>query len=113
MNSMLIYLYLEWKKSLRLVKKMVVAVSLLLVILTVGVAATTFAMTKANVMTKVPVGILVPESEIQTRIVVQFASTLDSVQSICEIVYYDEEELLMQDLRDGDIQAGIVFPDHF
>lgn len=113
MNSMFIYLYLEWKKSLRLVKKMVVAVSLLLVILTVGVAATTFAMTKANVMTKVLVGILVPESEIQTRIVVQFASTLDSVQSICEIVYYDEEELLMQDLRDGDIQAGIVFPDHF
>lgn len=113
MNSLIVYFYLEWKKSLRLMKKMVVAVSLLLVLLTVGVAATTFAMTKANMLSKVPVGIVVPTSENQTRMVVQFASTLDSVQSICEFAYYDTQEQALQDLRAGKVQACIVFPDHF
>ena len=98
MSSLIVYFYLEWKKSLRLMKKMVVAVSLLLVLLTVGVAATTFAMTKANMLSKVPVGIVVPTSENQTRMVVQFASTLDSVQSISEFAYYDTQEQALQDL---------------
>lgn len=113
MNSLLIYFYLEWKKSLRLVKKMVVAVSLLLVVLTVGVAATTFAMTKANILTKVTVALVIPQTEKQTRMLAQFASTLDSVDSICEFVYYDTSESALGDLRAGDVQACIVFPDHF
>ena len=113
MSSFLIYLYLECKKSLHLMKKMIISLCLLLLFVTAGIIIAAVAMTQANVLAKVQVAVVIPASEDQTRVVVQFASTLDSIQSICEFVYCDSEQEALHRMDNGEAQACIVFPDNF
>lgn len=113
MNSWMTYLSMEYKKSMHLMKKMFVSFCLLLVVLTAGSIIATAVLSKANVLSKVQVAVVIPEDEDQTRMVVRFASTLDSVQSLCAFSYFDSREVALQELKDGRLQACIVFPDNF
>lgn len=89
------------------------SICLLLLFGTIGVSLATYTMMKANILSKVQVAILVPQEEKQTRMVVQFASTISCVEDICEFSYVSSEEQALDDLRNGKVQACIVFPDHF
>lgn len=109
----IIYLWLEVKKSLMFVKRIWMTFCLVLLLLTAGIVVVTVALQKANVLTKVNVALLIPESEQETKTVADLAASLESIKSVCNILYYDDEEIAMRDLKEETLQALVVFPDHF
>lgn len=113
MRTFFTYYLLETKRSVRLFKRMLLTLGLLLLLAAAGIVMAVLAMNRANLLAQVKVAMVVPESEQQTKMVLRFASVLDSVQSICAFVSYDEETAALQALHENDVQACIVFPEHF
>ena len=58
------------------------------------------------------IGIAIPEGESISRLASQYMSSMDSVRSVCDFYYLDEQEAVEQ-LKQGTLQAVVVLPEGF
>lgn len=112
MKLFLNYFILEFKKSIKLLKKSILGMLLMLTLLMFGVAAVSSAFLKAQVFQQIHVAVIVPEGDRMTRMAMQYISSMDSVKSICRFRYMDRAAA-MAGLREGEVQAVIELPENF
>ena len=106
------YLALEGKKSLRVARKSIVKFIVMLLLIAGGVLAVSLVMSDAGVFQTAEIGVVIPEDENQTKMVVQFISNMDSVKSVCHFQYLDQKSAL-DALDAGSLDAVISLPEQF
>lgn len=112
MRSFLIYLYLEFKNSIKVLGKSVLGIFVMLVFLTLGVTAVSYGLLQSQVFQKVEVAVVIPKSEKEMKVVTRYVSNMDSVKNICEFRYM-EEDVAWEELQNGSVEALISFPENF
>lgn len=112
MKLFLTYFVLEYKKSIKVLGKSIVGMVLMFAVLIAGVAAVSHTILQSQAVQKVEVAVVIPKEEKQVRLVAQYISNMDSVKSICNFRYMDEENA-WNELENGNIQAIIDFPENF
>lgn len=106
------YLALEGKKSLIAARKSIVKFIVMLLLIAGGVLAVSLVMSDAGVFQTAEIGVVIPEDENQTKMVVQFISNMDSVKSVCHFQYLDQKSAL-DALDAGSLDAVISLPEQF
>lgn len=106
------YLLLEHKRSLKVLKKSMISQLLILLVILSGVAAVSFSLLQSQVFKVVDVAMVIPEEEKQIKFMVQAASNMDSIKSISRFYYLEEKEAIDR-MKEGKIQAAVVFPKNF
>ena len=101
------YLCMELKRAWKILQKSIAGFCLLLLFTGITVVLFSVMMQNAQVFQKVSIGISIPEEETISRLATNYISTMDSVKSICEFQYMDEEHAVEQ-LKNGNLQAVIV-----
>lgn len=112
MKFFLRYLALEGKKSLIAARKSIVKFIVMLLLIAGGVLAVSLVMSDAGVFQTAEIGVVIPEDENQTKMVVQFISNMDSVKSVCHFQYLDQKSAL-DALDAGSLDAVISLPEQF
>ncbi len=112
MKILFTYFILEYKKSIKVLGKSMISIMLMLILLVTSVAAVSYITLQSQVFQKINVAIVIPEEEKELRAITQFASAMDSVQSICEFQYIESEKA-WREMQSGGIQAIIEFPTNF
>lgn len=106
------YLLMEFKRTWKVLRKS--AGSLFLLLLLVG--GVTFLLSRvmyhSQFFQKARIGISIPEEETISRLATQYISSMDSLESVCEFRYL-REDLAVEQLKNGDLQAVIVLPEGF
>ncbi len=105
-----VYLFLEYKRSVKVLLKSAGSLLLLLCLVTGTAAVVSHAVFGAQMFRVIDVGVSVPEEEKETKAVVRFLSAMESVESVCNFRYFPQEEALRK-LYEGEIQAVIVLPE--
>lgn len=85
---------------------------LVLFILTIGVVGFSYTLLQNQVFQLVKVAVVIPDSEQQSKLVLQFISGMESVRSICEFEYLDEKTAF-NEMKEGEVQAIILLPVNF
>ncbi len=106
------YFKLEFKKSIKVLKKSVLSMALMLVVLGLGVAAVSTVLLQSQVFQIVNVALVVPEGEKMTRMAVRFIEGMDSVKSVCKFEYM-EKDAAIKAMQEGTVQAVIDLPENF
>lgn len=110
MRTFGVYLYLEYKRSVKVLLRSAGSLLLTLCLVTAAAAVISHAVFGARMFRVIDVGVSVPEEEKETRAVVRFLSAMESVESVCNFRYFPQEEAL-EKLYEGEIQAVIVLPE--
>lgn len=84
----------------------------MLLLIAGGVLAVSLVMSDAGVFQTAEIGVVIPEDENQTKMVVQFISNMDSVKSVCHFQYLDQKSAL-DALDAGSLDAVISLPEQF
>lgn len=106
------YLFIELKRAWKILQKSIGSFLLLMVMIGFMVVLFSITMHHAQVFQKVKIGISIPEDEVISKVATQYISSMDSVSSICEFEYLQEEAAIEQ-LKKGDLQAVVVLPEGF
>ncbi|MBQ9989856.1 MAG: ABC transporter permease [Lachnospiraceae bacterium] len=106
------YFYLEWKKSIQILGKSLLGLLLLVCLLIVGVVAISNFFLEAQTFNKVQVAVVIPEEETLVRQAADFATAMESVESICQLHYCSEKEA-WKGIEEGEVQAIIDIPENF
>ncbi|MBR2046867.1 MAG: ABC transporter permease [Agathobacter sp.] len=106
------YFVLKLKSCIKAFGKSAAGLFFVIVLLIVGVLGISFGFQNEQILQKVKVAMVIPESETLINKGVQFLSAMDSIESICEF-YYMEEEDAKEALEDGDLQVVIILPVNF
>lgn len=112
MNTIFEYTRIEFKKSLKVFQKSIISMLLVLFILTIGVVGFSYTLLQNQVFQLVKVAVVIPDSEQQSKLVLQFISGMESVRSICEFEYLDEKTAF-NEMKEGEVQAIILLPVNF
>lgn len=112
MRMFLVYLCMEFKRSIKVLQKTILISIAGILLLVAGIAIINLGQQKSQALELVEVGVVIPEEEWQTRMVAQFISAMDSAESVCHFNYLDEEQAFEQ-LRQNHVQAVMVFPESF
>lgn len=110
MRTFCVYLFLEYKRSMKVLLKSAGSLLLMLCLVMAAAAVVSHAVFGAQMFRVVDVGVSVPEEEKETRAVVRFLAAMESVESVCKFHYLSREEAL-EKLYEGEIQAVIVLPE--
>ena len=110
MRTFFIYLFLEYKKSAKVLLKSTVSLLLAAVLLLGGAAVLSHVFFGSRMFQAIDVGVAVPEGEKETKAVLRFLSAMESVESVCNFRYLPEDEA-MEKLYEGEVQAVIVLPE--
>ncbi|MCI9417496.1 MAG: ABC transporter permease [Eubacterium sp.] len=103
---------MECKLGLKVTVKSLGSLLVLLVLAIAGGAAAGYLLQQSQIFQKIEVGIVIPEEEETSKLIAQFLSSMDSVRSVCDLVYLDQEEAQEQMLN-GRLQAVIYLPENF
>lgn len=105
------YLFLQCKRCLKAFSK-----SLLIMILTISlvglIAWGMIGIFSAKSLTLAKIGVVIPEEESLTQYVTGFIESMDSIRSVCEFEYMDEESAV-KGFENGELQAVVVIPEGF
>lgn len=112
MRMFLVYLCMEFKRSVKVLRKTVLISIAGILLLLAGIAIINLGQQRSQTLELVEVGVVIPEEEWQTRMAAQFVSAMDSAESICHFNYMDEEQAFEQ-LKENKVQAVIIFPESF
>ncbi len=110
MRTFFIYLFLEYKKSAKVLLKSAASLLLAAALLLGGAAVLSHVFFGARMLQSIDVGVAVPEGEKETKAVVRFLSAMESVEAVCNFRYFPEDEA-MEKLYEGEVQAVIVLPE--
>lgn len=110
MKVFLDYLVLEYKKSLKVLLKSIASLLFVILMTCAGVGLAAHMMSQSGVFKKIDVAVVIPENASELKMITQFISTMDSVESICSFNYTTLENA-MKELYSGNIQAVISLPE--
>ena len=112
MKTWIAFFIVECKRTGKTLLKFIGSFCACLLLTAVLVAAFSAIMQNAQVFQKVNIGIAIPEGESISRLATQYISSMDSVRSVCDFYYLDEQEAVEQ-LKQGTLQAVVVLPEGF
>lgn len=112
MKTWIAFFIVECKRTWKTLLKSIGSFCACLLLMAVLVAAFSAIMQNAQVFQKVNIGIAIPEGESISRLATQYISSMDSVRSVCDFYYLDEQEAVEQ-LKQGTLQAVVVLPEGF
>ena len=112
MKTWIAFFIVECKRIWKTLLKSIGSFCACLLLTAVLVAAFSAIMQNAQVFQKVNIGIAIPEGESISRLATQYISSMDSVRSVCDFYYLDEQEAVEQ-LKQGTLQAVVVLPEGF
>ena len=112
MKTWIAFFIVECKRTGKTLLKSIGSFCACLLLTAVLVAAFSAIMQNAQVFQKVNIGIVIPEGESISRLATQYISSMDSVRSVCDFYYLDEQESVEQ-LKQGTLQAVVVLPEGF
>lgn len=112
MKTWIAFFIVECKRTWKTLLKSIGSFCACLLLTAVLVAAFSAIMQNAQVFQKVNIGIVIPEGESISRLTTQYISSMDSVRSVCDFYYLDEQESVEQ-LKQGTLQAVVVLPEGF
>lgn len=112
MKTWIAFFIVECKRTWKTLLKSIGSFCACLLLTAVLVAAFSAIMQNAQVFQKVNIGIVIPEGESISRLATQYISSMDSVRSVCDFYYLDEQESVEQ-LKQGTLQAVVVLPEGF
>lgn len=112
MKTWIAFFIVECKRTGKTLLKSIGSFCACLLLTAVLVAAFSVIMQNAQVFQKVNIGIAIPEGESISRLATQYISSMDSVRSVCDFYYLDEQEAVEQ-LKQGTLQAVVVLPEGF
>lgn len=112
MKTWIAFFIVECKRTGKTLLKSIGSYCACLLLTAVLVAAFREIMQNAQVFQKVNIGIAIPEGESISRLATQYISSMDSVRSVCDFYYLDEQEAVEQ-LKQGTLQAVVVLPEGF
>lgn len=112
MKTWIAFFIVECKRTWKTLLKSIGSFCACLLLTAVLVAAFSAIMQNAQVFQKVNIGIAIPEGESISRLATQYISSMDSVRSVCDFYYLDEQESVEQ-LKQGTFQAVVVLPEGF
>lgn len=110
MRAFLVYLQLEWKKTIKSIPYFFAgAIVLALLAGTVAFSAGKLLYGEQAVQT-IQVGVVLPGEDSLAKLAMRMIRSMDSVDSLCEFTYLDEEEGIRQ-LKSGEIFALMKLPE--
>lgn len=109
MKTWIAFFIVECKRTWKTLLKSIGSFCACLLLTAVLVAAFSAIMQNAQVFQKVNIGIAIPEGESISRLATQYISSMDSVRSVCDFYYLDEQEAVEQ-LKQGTLQAVVLLP---
>lgn len=112
MKTWIAFFIVECKRTGKTLLKSIGSFCACLLLTAVLVAAFSAIMQNAQVFQKVNIGIVIPEGESISRLATQYISSMDSVRSVCDFYYLDEQESVEQ-LKQGTLQVVVVLPEGF
>lgn len=112
MKTWIAFFIVECKRTGKTLLKSIGSFCACLLLTAVLVAAFSAIMQNAQVFQKVNIGIAIPEGESISRLATQYISSMDSVRSVCDFYYLDEQESVEQ-LKQGTLHAVVVLPEGF
>lgn len=112
MKTWIAFFIVECKRTWKTLLKSIGSFCACLLLTAVLVAAFSEIMQNAQVFQKVNIGIAIPEGESISRLATQYISSMDSVRSVCDFYYLDEQESVEQ-LKQGTLHAVVVLPEGF
>lgn len=112
MKTWIAFFIVECKRTWKTLLKSIGSFCACLLLTAVLVAAFSAIMQNAQVFQRVNIGIAIPEGESISRLATQYISSMDSVRSVCDFYYLDEQEAVEQ-LKQGTLQAVVVLPEGF
>ena len=112
MKTWIAFFIVECKRTWKTLLKSIGSFCVCLLLTAALVAAFSAFMQNAQVFQKVNIGIAIPEEESVSRLATQYISSMDSVRSVCDFYYLDEQEAVEQ-LKQGTLQAVVVLPEGF
>jgi len=110
MRTFFVYLFLQYKKSVKVLLKSGASLLLTAGLLLGGAALLSYVFFGSQMFQAIDVGVSVPEGEKETKAVARFISAMESVESVCNFRYFPEDRA-MKKLYEGEIQAVIVLPE--
>lgn len=112
MKTWIAFFVVECKRTWKTLLKSIGSFCVCLLLTAALVAAFSAFMQNAQVFQKVNIGIAIPEGESISRLATQYISSMDSVRSVCDFYYLDEQEAV-ELLKQGTLQAVVVLPEGF
>lgn len=110
MKTFAVYLFLEYKKSVKVLLKSAASLALTAGLLLAGAAVLSHVVFGSQMFQAIDVGVAVPDGEKETKAVVRFLSAMESVEAVCNFRYFPQDEA-MEKLYEGEVQAVIVLPE--
>ena len=106
------YLFLEYKRSIKVLTKSLASLCTLVILVAVGVSACSYMLLQTQLFHFIDVGVVIPEEEKITKLIAQYISSMDSVQSVCNFKYLEQDEAI-EKLQTNEVQAVIELPENF
>ena len=112
-NVSLSFFRLQNKRCLKLLGKIIVSACIICMVLLGMAMVVGKILTENAIIEKVQVAVVIPEEESVVKMAAKYASTIESVDEICDFNYYNDEDNAMQDLKEGKMQVCIFFSTDF
>lgn len=112
MRNLIVYLELEWKRSLKVLGKSAVSLLVILCLTVGGVLGVSYILFRSQIFEPIQVAVVIPESEEESKIIAQFLAGMESVRNVCRFEYMEEEKARTA-VYEGKAQAAVVLPEDF
>lgn len=106
------YLCMELKKSFVILQKTIIFSIIGILLLLFGIIFLESRFQDKTVLEPVEIAVVIPKEESLIRLGAQYLSSMDSLESICNFNYM-EEDIALEKLENNEVQAVIVFPENF
>ncbi len=112
MKRIFAYLRIELKKGIRVIPFFIQSFLITAVVLGLALTLICHFMLQSQTFVKMNIGVVVPDHENSTRMAMKLISAMDSVDSICNFSYPDEDTA-REELKEGKLEAVILLTEDF
>lgn len=112
MRTFLTYFILEYKKSIKVLLKSFGSTLMMLLLVIGGTWAVSHFVFQSHIFQPVKVGMVIDENDEKVKMITKIVSAMESVKSICEFVYVDEDQAKKL-LAEEELSAAIILPEDF
>lgn len=112
MGAYLIYLQLEIKKALKVMPRLFAGAIVLIAILGAIAFSASKVLYDDELIGRIQIGVVLPADDILAETALRMLASLESVKSVCDFRYMDEESGMAR-ITSGDLHALMLVPEGF
>lgn len=112
MRNLIVYLELEWKRSLKVLGKSAVSLLVILCITIGGVFGISYVLFHFQIFEPIQVAVVIPDTEEESKVIARFLAGMESVRNICRFEYMEEKQVRTA-VWEGKAQAAVILPEDF